>query len=84
MAERDRPQDVSREIPVKRACSDVPLANVTASAGSRLEETIALPSAQSIDLPDRASVEAGASFCIPRLTAARVVFGDGDVVGQTL
>ena len=47
-------------------------------------EYIALPSEQAVTLPDGVSLEAGATLGIPGLTAAQVVFGGGDVNGQTL
>jgi NADPH2:quinone reductase len=47
-------------------------------------EYIALPSEQAVALPDGVSPEAGATLGIPGLTAAQVVFGEGDVAGQTL
>jgi len=47
-------------------------------------EYIALPSEQAVALPDGVSLEAGATLGIPGLTAAQVVFGGGDVAGQTL
>ncbi|GFE48298.1 alcohol dehydrogenase [Roseobacter cerasinus] len=45
---------------------------------------ITLPVAQAIALPSEVSLETGASLGIPGLTAAHVVFGGGDVAGQTL
>ncbi|KZY46358.1 zinc-binding dehydrogenase [Roseovarius sp. HI0049] len=47
-------------------------------------EYIALPEAQAVPLPDRVTLEAGATLGIPGLTAAQTVFGGGDVAGQTL
>lgn len=45
---------------------------------------ITLPAAQAVALPPEVSLETGASLGIPGLTAAHVVFGGGDIAGQTL
>lgn len=45
---------------------------------------IVLPAAQAVHLPKGVSLETGASLGIPGLTAAHVVFGGGDVAGQTI
>lgn len=45
---------------------------------------ITLPAAQAVSLPDTVPFETGAVLGIPGLTAAHVVFGGGDVAGQTL
>ncbi|WP_298839410.1 NADPH:quinone reductase [uncultured Roseobacter sp.] len=47
-------------------------------------ETITLPEAQAVPMPDAMSDEQGAVMGIPGLTAAQVVFGGGDVAGKTL
>ena len=47
-------------------------------------EYIALPSEQAVPLPGGVPLDAGATLGIPGLTAAQVVFGGGDVNGQTL
>lgn len=45
---------------------------------------ITLPAEQAVPLPDGVDLETGAVLGIPGLTAAHVVFGGGDVAGQTL
>ncbi|MFK7765236.1 MAG: NADPH:quinone reductase [Roseobacter sp.] len=45
---------------------------------------INLPAIQAVPLPKDVPLEAGASLGIPGLTAAHVVFGGGDVRGQTI
>ena len=45
---------------------------------------IALPSAQAVPLPEDVSLETGAMLGIPGLTAARAVFGGGEVAGRTV
>lgn len=45
---------------------------------------IILPAEQAVPLPDGVDLETGAVLGIPGLTAAHVVFGGGDVAGQTL
>lgn len=45
---------------------------------------ITLPSEQAVTLPDTVTLETGAILGIPGLTAAHVVFGGGDIAGQTL
>lgn len=45
-------------------------------------ECIVLPSAQAVDLPEGVSLEAGACFGIPALTALHAVRGYGGVAGQ--
>ncbi|WP_306154108.1 NADPH:quinone reductase [Roseovarius sp. MMSF_3281] len=47
-------------------------------------EYIALPAEQAVALPGGVPLEVGATLGIPGLTAAQVVFGGGDVAGQTL
>jgi NADPH:quinone reductase len=45
-------------------------------------ECVVLPSAQAVDLPEGVSLEAGACFGIPALTALHAVRGYGGVAGQ--
>lgn len=45
---------------------------------------ITLPSEQAVALPENTDMETGAILGIPGLTAAHIVFGGGDVTGQTL
>ena len=47
-------------------------------------EYITLPEAQAVALPEGVSLEVGATLGIPGLTAAQVVFGGGDIAGQTV
>ncbi|UXX83243.1 NADPH:quinone reductase [Roseovarius pelagicus] len=47
-------------------------------------ETICLPEAQTVPLPEGVDLAIGATLGIPGLTAAHTVFGGGDVAGQTL
>jgi len=47
-------------------------------------EWIALPSAQAVALPDNVSLEIGACFGIPALTACHAVSVDGGVAGRTV
>lgn len=47
-------------------------------------QAICLPSEQAVELPEKTSLEIGATLGIPGLTAAHAVFGGGDVSGQTL
>ena len=47
-------------------------------------EYITLPGAQAVVMPDAVTLEQGAVLGIPGLTAAQVVFGGGDIAGQTV
>jgi NADPH2:quinone reductase len=47
-------------------------------------EYIALPAAQAIPLPDGIDFATGATLGIPALTAHRVLFADGPIIGQTI
>ena len=49
-----------------------------------MAEFIAIPSAQAVHLPDEISLQAGATFGIPGLTAAQCVLGGDDIKGQTV
>ena len=49
-----------------------------------MAEYIAVPSAQAVHLPDEISLEAGATFGIPGLTAAQCVLGGDDVKDKTV
>lgn len=45
---------------------------------------VVLPSAMAVDLPDGVTMEQGACFGIPAMTAHRCVFADGSVAGRTV
>ncbi|MFK7746463.1 MAG: NADPH:quinone reductase [Roseobacter sp.] len=47
-------------------------------------EEMTIAAEQAVPLPDGVPLEAGASLGIPGLTAAHVVFGGGDIAGQTV
>jgi len=46
--------------------------------------SVALPSTQAVHLPDEISLQAGATFGIPGLTAVHCVLGGDDIKGQTV
>ena len=47
-------------------------------------EFVALPAAQAVPLPERASYAEGACLGIPAMTAHRALFADGPITGQTV
>ncbi|MFI5266396.1 MAG: NADPH:quinone reductase [Chloroflexota bacterium] len=47
-------------------------------------QSVVLPSAQAVRLPDATSFEEGACLGIPALTAHRALFADGPIQGQTI
>ncbi len=47
-------------------------------------EYISIPGAQAVVMPDAVTLEQGAVLGIPGLTAAQVVFGGGDIAGETV
>jgi NADPH2:quinone reductase len=47
-------------------------------------ETVVLPSANAVPLPDSASFDDGASLGVPGMTAHRLLFGDGGIQGQVV
>ena len=49
-----------------------------------MAEFIVLPAAQAVAMPDGISMEAGAAFGIPGLTAAHCLFGGGDLLGKNV
>jgi len=49
-----------------------------------MAEYISLPSTHAVHLPDHISLEAGATFGIPGLTAAQCVLGGGSIKGKTV
>ena len=49
-----------------------------------MAEYISLPNAQAVNLPDQISLEAGATFGIPGLTAAQCVLGGDSIKGKTV
>ncbi len=51
--------------------------------GTAAQWTI-VPEPQAVRLPDRASLELGASLGVPALTAHRCLFADGDVAGRNV
>ena len=55
-----------------------------ARALGTMAECIVLPSTQAVAMPDGISMEAGAAFGIPGLTAAHSLFGGGDLTGKNV
>ncbi|MBJ7596387.1 MAG: NADPH:quinone reductase [Candidatus Dormibacteraeota bacterium] len=51
--------------------------------GTAAEWTV-IPQRQAVALPDRVSLELGASLGVPALTAHRCLFADGELVGRTV
>ncbi len=49
-----------------------------------MAEYITIPDAQAVELPDKISLEAGATFGIPGLTAAQCVLGGDDIKDKTV
>ena len=49
-----------------------------------MAEFITIPDAQAVELPDKISLEAGATFGIPGLTAAQCVLGGDDIKDKTV
>ena len=49
-----------------------------------MAEFIVLPQDQAVTLPDEISMECGATFGIPGLTAAHCLLGGGDITGKTV